>query len=189
MCKCTGNTSPDIVNQLSNDSKLVNELKNIHQAEYTDDMLQDMWLYLLDRVKPEKLTHLCEKDQMKYFLLSIIKTQVNSRSSKTAVNYRNQFNYQPNSNTYYTKEVIKTIMGYEDDRKIDLEAFNIKVAKELSKIGWYDREIFIRVVNSGKTYAQLAQEIRIADYNIANSFRKTRKLLQKKMKKWNEWDL
>lgn len=182
---CSGTNITDIVAQLASNRKLMVELKQIHSAEYTNDMIQDMWLYLLERVDEDKLINLCSSNQIKWFLLKIIKTQTQSSSSTTAVRYRNPYNYIPYKNQYITPEVIKNIMGHNDDTHTDLTPFNTKVEEILDKLHFYDREIFLYVVNSGKTYKELEKELKISHYNIGHTYRKVREILQNKLKGFN----
>lgn len=185
MCNCTGNTALDIVAQLANNTKLVTELKAIHVAEYTNDMMNDIWLYLLESVSNEKLSKLCKDNQIKFFLIKIITNQVYSKKSDTAVKYRNPFNYLRNTDRYVSPDVIRDIMGHVNEKDIDYTTFNKKVEEELAKLHFYDREIFIHVINSDKTYKELSKELKIADYNIGHTYRKVCEILRIKMKSYN----
>ncbi len=179
MCRCSGTTN-QIVSQLASDKKLVAELKLINNYEYNKDVLQDIWLQLLET--PEtKLQDLCNNNKMKFYLISIILRKFGTNDA------RNNQKYKTNTQLY-EGQLENSIQQYDEQNngsEWNITAINDIVKIELLKISHYDKTIFELVVNSNKTFKQLEEQINIKAYNIFNSFDKTRKRLRLKIKKSN----
>lgn len=174
MC-CKPTSKMDIIRQLASNEQLLYELKNIHQAEYTDDVIQDIWLRFIECEDEDKLIKLCEQNQMKFYLIRILINQTRSNNSKTNRTYKIKTEINP----------LTLINMTEETNNIDNELVQDIITSELNKLTFYDRRIFELVANSSKTFKELEQEIKIKNYNIFYTFNKVRLQLRKALKKYD----
>jgi len=178
MCKCSGTTN-QIVKQLANDKKLMNELKKIHNEEYIEDIIQDIFLQFLEKEDETKLQRLCAENQMKFFIIGILIRQ--SQSKKTTKNYKQLHSY--NLNLDIVEDEYTQFKAIPDGIDWNTEEVSRIVEKELAKLHFYDREIFELVIKEGLTFQELGKKINIKPNNIFYTFNKVRTKLRNKIKK------
>lgn len=172
MCNCSGENKYEIVNELANNKPLMKELTKILQnKEYANDIIQDIFLQMLEKEPTNKLISLCKNNEMKFFLISIIKNQQNNKNSI----YKKYLDFD-----YKFFE-----LEQQNEKQIDYIKFDNIVKKELKKLSIYQQEIFNLVVNSDKTYKQLEKKVNIKDYSIKYTFAQVKKILQKKLKAYD----
>ncbi len=177
MCLCSGTSKNDIISQIAGNKKFINELKKISPKEYSEDVIQDLFLRFLEVEPEQKFVDLCKNNQMKFYIIRCLIRQMYPNKTKR---YK--------SLNGYNMEAIDD----EDYRLIDIplietdwntDAISNIVKKELDKMNFYDRQIFELVTYSGKTFKELSEQINIADYNIYYTFNKVRVKLRNKLKK------
>ncbi len=182
---CSGDSVFDIVTQLASNKKLISELKGIYNFEYKEDVLQDIFLQIIEKEPKEKILALCKNNQMKYFLVNILKMQVMSPTSKNNYNYKNRLI----GDNIRMKSILMDDTGKEVDWDLNQlqEWVNVeldKMEKESGMRGKYNKIIFLKVVESDKTFKELEKEMNINRNNIFYTYNKVRKHLKETLKKF-----
>lgn len=182
MCKCSGTTN-QIVSQLASDEKLMAMLYKLKGGkEYTQDIIQDIFLQMIEKEAEDKLQRLCAKNEMKFFLIACVSNQINKASNMT-----NQTKlartYRPIHTASYPVTIYEMLMTDKEDNLIDVIEFNKAVEEEIEKLHFYEKFIFKTVLASDKTFKELAKEINIKEYNIFYTYNKTKLKIRKKLKR------
>lgn len=130
--------------------------------EYSEDLIQDMYLRLLE--KPKYLSKAVENGIVKDgYVFFIIKTMLINKSKKDA------------------RDVVETILDtfdYIEDSKEDLsskialEGFYNKIDKISDSWRWYDREIFNIYKNTSLSIRGISKKTDISHVSIFNTLKK-----------------
>lgn len=193
-------TKYDIVNSIAHDYKLHREIKGICKTSDIEDLLQELYIILLDKVE-EFICGLNERNQIKYFIIKIIQNQYLSNDSP----YTRKFKKRPNhiefdsilndeisSNIEVQRSYNEFITTQREEEQQDFKAKKIEekilfIQQELSKMDWYDKLLFNDYyMDEDATYAKLSKKTHIPITSIFNSVKSTKNKIKKAYKKKNE---
>ena len=165
-------TKNAIIDAFARDKKMKREIENICRCKEIDDLMQIIYLYLLE-MKEETIIELNETKKLKYFIIRMVLNQINSTTSLYYRQYvRNSFLFD------------EELMGKTDSKDWNVNELNDVVTAELQKLPFYYRKIFEMVAdNPDKTFPQLAKQYKIKSYSIFYTYAKVRKILKKSIRK------
>jgi hypothetical protein len=165
-------TKNQIIEALAMDKHMLREIKKICKCTDVDDLMQIIYIYLLE-MKDGIITTIHGKKQLKWFIIRLVLNQINST---TSLYYRQ---YKRNSQKYDP-----VLMGHEVGIDWNLDAINEIALKEIEKLPFYQRNIFNLVAeNPDKTFPQLGEEYNIKGYSVFYTYNKVRQKLKKSIRK------
>lgn len=146
----------DVAIQLSRDFSLQTEIKRLFSYKnYASDIIQDIILQILEYKKEENLVQLCERNEFKFWLFSILKKQRDNPNSYSNTHYKNNIEFDQ------TDSLIESFNKdtYENDYELQIEKehkeYLISLIKDellkINKTNWYRTKIF-------SDYAQMKEE-------------------------------
>lgn len=166
-------TKIQLMNHLASDKKLLNEVKAKIHKHWSEDIFQDILMYIHEKYDEEFLLKLNTKNQIKYFIFGILWRQTHSTKNKTYKNY----------GLGYSGLEIKFDLPIETDNS-NYELFDPSQSKELidnalkDNVNWYDKEIFLTYLNSNKSFRELELELNISRTSLTNTVNKVKQKIK-----------
>jgi DNA-directed RNA polymerase specialized sigma24 family protein len=182
----TGKTKNDIINCLAYDKKFIAEMKIfIGNLPAIQELMQDIYVILLESDE-EKIIYLNEKDELKFYLVAIIKNQ-----------FKN-----PNGD-FYKKNRIKNIniedlswTLHEENNEIESEIQkettikHNKVINSIENLDWYSKKIAKMYFVEGKSFRTISKELvneklpkefKISTFSLFNTIQKVKQTIKEQM--------
>ncbi len=131
------------------DKKLQSQVKKYFSYKNSDDLIQEVYLMILNQKEPDNLIQIAKDNKFQYWLFSCLKNQRDDKYSryntlftnKKLNSHSNQLQYIADTTTENSFE-----LQIEKENKLNLEEI---IKDELSKIDkkkWYDIKIFYNYV-------------------------------------------
>ena len=138
-----------------------------------DDLLQDVYLHLLEMGNLEKIIY-SEKDLNLYYIYKLIRSKfINSAKKQKKLP---QTKLDEDSHEIFENE------EYDVDKDETVEMLLKIVSDGLDELHWFDRRLFETYHNEGHSIQSLHEATRISRNTIWVSLNKTKKYLQQKAK-------
>lgn len=122
--------------------------KMFKYKNFTEDLIQDVVLWILTYKNQEYLMQLCKTNKFNFWLFSVLKTQRQDKKSKTNRQYSNPLEFFPE----YSKEI--TSNDYENiEKKEHLQYIISLLNDEIGQLNdkkWYDSRVFINFLELKK---------------------------------------
>lgn len=191
------NYNNEVINYILNDKRINEAIESICKKyigpEYLDDFKQYIYLVYMNisNTKLFELYILNDKSKLGKYCVKIAK----NNSSKTSEFHKQFINYGRAGTTpiYYTNDLDQLIAEEEpnieqelkDNHKTNtiLNILNKLKCKDCN--GYYDATLFEQHILNGKTYRQLSNETKICHTSIRLAVERTKKYIQKEIKKYN----
>tara|TARA_R110000803_G_scaffold46605_6_gene97713 strand:- start:90 stop:566 length:477 start_codon:yes stop_codon:yes gene_type:complete len=126
-----------------------------------DDMVSDMYLKVLQRLKAGANIMYNEKEINYFYIYKILRSLYYDKTRK--------------DKDYYLVGLAYLV---DSEADIDNSQYYEMVESELKAMYWYDRKVF-EIVTSGESILQLSQKTKISYYSLYRTFNKVKKQLKK----------
>lgn len=178
----------EVVIQMAQDKKLQSEIKHMFgYKNYASDIVQDLYVTILQLKNEENLLQACHNNQLKYWLFSILKIQKNNNQYKNTLDIEPTAYVFEKSSDNYQNDYIYT--QEKEHREYLVETLKEELIK-LDKKNWYNALIFNRYCElkeeyrlKGKklTFKQFGQEMKIDKDSLFVVIKKVKDKLKHKI--------
>lgn len=169
-CICSGDSINDIITQLASNKSLNNELKKImHNVDYADDIIQDLYIQLLTKEKSNDIIRLCKENKLKGKLITIVKNRFLENNRLLAKNY--------NTNLNSNEQKIKDILSIQDNTQP--KDFTILVQSIYKDLEEWDtkstrlachKKRFLQIIESDLPVSKLAIQLKLNPNTLYRSY-------------------
>lgn len=185
------NNKNDIIDALARDKQMLGEIKKICKTTAIDDLMQMIYIYLLEKSE-DLIVRLNKEKQLKWFVIRLVMNQFYSKSSPYYKKHIRRLEYlddtlSTDSDTQQADNAALANYSVEIEREVELnedkEAEIIFMNKAIEELHWYDKEIFLMYELGDKSFTELQSELGISRNSLFTTCKRVREELNKKLKK------
>lgn len=156
-CLCSGTSIQRIVEMLSINEQLLIIARDIIKEDH-QDVLQDIFLELLDTKHPEKIVELCKNNQMQYYLIKI-------------------FQNKKNKYKHFDEEQLLNDIEQEQKKDYSIEEKQLikKIKIYINSLSTFEKNLFFLYHKGGHSIRQLALQLEVPKSTVAESLSKMQK--------------
>lgn len=146
-----------IVSLFLSDKKLMSDIKVYFKyKEYTDDIIQDIIIQILEHKDKEKIIELCLSNKFRNYIFSILRNQKYNSSSITNKYYTSRA-FEINEEYFESNNDYKEKM--DNEHKMFLIDLIKKELLKLKKENWYQEKVFTQYVDLKQSYREQGKKL------------------------------
>lgn len=184
-------TKYDVIDAFSRDKKLRKEIEGICKSKQIDDLLQEIYLSLLEK-SDELILGLNKREQIKYYIIRMVISQYHSKTSRYYKLFKknhlfmeidNEIN-SPEEMGWFEIQQQHSYMEFIDnelniDRENDIEKDKtdklIFINDEINNLNWYDKQIFLLYIGQKTSFTKLSKKLNISRNSLFNTVNNVKK--------------